>query len=135
MGLLERMRGYDDDVPREFSLSLIPLTKTSSTIVVKGLLVEITLEVINRSTTLPLGLPWRKKDKGNNTLAKKIFFFEGEEPMEEKNRVRRERIAYPWDEFSYHLIKYISCEGRYNVVYGYHLKLLQELRFRENTPP
>ena len=35
---------------------------------------------------------------------------------------------------SYHLIKYISCEGSYSVFYGYHFSLLEELRFGENTP-
>jgi len=31
------------------------------------------------------------------------------------------------------LIKYISCEGRYNIVYGYHFRILEELRFGEET--
>lgn len=102
---------------------------------VKGLSVEITPKVISRITTLHLGLPWRKEDKGNNTLVKKKLFLEWEGPMEEKNGIRRGSIPYPWNELSYHLIKYITCEGRYNVVYGYHFKLLQELRFGANTPP
>ena len=102
---------------------------------VKGLSVEIIPEVINTITTLPLGLPWRKEDKGNNTFAKKRFFLEGEEPIEDKNLVIRGPIPYPWNEFIYHLIKYISCEGIYSVVYGYHFILLQELRFGENIPP
>lgn len=135
MGFFERMRGYDDDVAIEFSLSLIPLTRTNATTVVKCLSVLITSEFISRITTLPLGLPWRKEGNGNNTLAKKIFFLEGEKPMEEKNGVRREIIPYPLNEFSYHIIKYISCEGRYRVVYGYHFRLLQELIFGENTTP
>lgn len=92
MGFFERMKGYDDEVTKGFALSLIPLTRTHATIVVKGLSVEITLEVISRITTLPLGLPWRKEDKVNNNLANKKFFLEGEEPMEEKNGVRRESI-------------------------------------------
>lgn len=75
-----------------------------------------------------------ERRQGNNTLAKNKLFLEGEEPMEEENGVRREIIPYPWSEVSYHLIKYISCEGRYSVVYGYHFKLLQELIFGENTP-
>jgi len=135
MGFSERMRGYDDDVAREFSISFIPLTRASANVVVKCLSVAITPEVISRITTLPLGLPWRKEDKTNNTLAKKSFFLEGEEPIEDKNGDRRESIPYPWDEVSYHIIKYISCEGRYSVVYGYHFRLLQELRFGENKPP
>jgi len=60
MGFFERMRGYDDEVARDFALSFIPLTRTHATTVVEGLSVEITLEVISRITTLPLGLPWRK---------------------------------------------------------------------------
>jgi len=60
MGFFERMIGYDDDVAREFSLSLIPLTRTNANAVVKGLSIVITPEVISRITTLPLGLPWRK---------------------------------------------------------------------------
>lgn len=55
--------------------------------------------------------------------------------MEDKNGVRRESLPYPWNEISYHLIKYISCESRYNVVYGYHFRPLEELRFGADTPP
>jgi len=98
-------------IAREISLSLIPLTRTSATVMLKGLSVAITLEVISRITTLPLGLPRRKYDKGNNTIAKKIFFLEGEEPMEDKSGVRREIIPYPWNEVNHHLIKYIHVKG------------------------
>jgi len=55
--------------------------------------------------------------------------------MEDKNGVRRASLPYPWNEISYHLIKYISCEGRYSVVYGYYFRLLEELRFGADTPP
>ena len=120
MGFFERVRGYDDEVAKDFSLSLIPLTRTHATVVVKGLSVEITPEVIGRITTLPLGFPWRKEDKGNSQIVKKKLFLEGEEAIEEKNGVRRESLPYPWNEINYHLIKYISCEGRYVVVHGYH---------------
>lgn len=94
MGFFERMRGYDDDVAGEFSLSLIPLTRSSAIVVVNGLLVAITPKVINKITTLPLRLQWRKQDKANNTLAKKSFFLEEEELIEDKNGVRREIIPY-----------------------------------------
>jgi len=40
------MRGYDDEVARDFALLLLPLTRTHATTVVKGLSVEITPEVI-----------------------------------------------------------------------------------------
>lgn len=63
MSFFERMRGYDDEVARDFSLSLIPLTRTHPTTMVKGLSVAITPEVKRIITTLPLELPWRKQDK------------------------------------------------------------------------
>ena len=31
-------------------------------------------------------------------------------------------------------MKYMSCEGRLSVVYGYHFRLLHELRFKEDLP-
>ena len=68
MGYFEKLRGYDDGVTREFALSLIPLTTAHATIVVRGLSIELTPELISRITTLPLGVPWRKEDKGDSQL-------------------------------------------------------------------
>lgn len=87
MGLFALLRGYDDDVAREFTLSLIPLARASTTAIVRGLSVTIMLESISKITTLPLGLQWRKEEKSKNTLAKKGFLLEGEEPIEDKNGV------------------------------------------------
>jgi len=103
--------------------------------VVRGLPIELTPELINRVTTLPLGVPWRKEDKGDSQISKRKFFLEGEEPIEDKKGVRRAGLPYPSNEVSYQLIKYISCEVRYSVVYGYHFRLLEELRFGAETPP
>jgi len=125
MGYFEKLRGYDDEVARDFALSLIPLTRVHATIVVRGLSIELTPELISRITTLPLGVPWRKEDKGDSQIAKKKLFLEGEEPIEDKNGVRRTSLPYPWNEVSYHLIKYISCEGRYSVIMGITLGFLK----------
>ena len=66
-------------------------------------------------------------------MAKRKFFLEGEKPIEGKNGVRRDNLPYPWSEVGYQLIKYISCEGRYSFVYGYHFRILEELRFGVET--
>lgn len=57
MGYLEELRGYDDEVAQDFSLSLIPLTRVHATVVVRGLSIELTPELISRITTLSLGVP------------------------------------------------------------------------------
>lgn len=123
MGFFEEMRGYDDEVDIDFSLSLIPLTGTHVIVVVKGLYVELTPEVIGRITIIPFRFPWRKEDKRNIKIAKKKLFLGGEEVTKDKNEVKRERLPYAWNETSYHLTNYMSFGGRYNVVYGYHLML------------
>ncbi len=135
MGLFEKFRGYDDEVAQEFALSLTPHNRIHATVVIRGLAIDLTLELISRVTTLPLGIPWRKEDKGDSQVVKIKLFLEGEEPTEDKNGVRRESLPYPWSEVGYQLIKYISCGGRYSVVYGYHFRILEELRIRVETPP
>jgi len=60
MGFFEEMRGYDDEVDIEFSLSLIPLTGTHVIVVVKGLYVELTPEVIGIITILPFQVALEK---------------------------------------------------------------------------
>ena len=68
-------------------------------------------------------------------MEKRKFFLEGEEPTEEKNGVRRDSLPYPWRYVGYQVIKYTSCEGTYSVVYGYHFRILEELRFGVEAPP
>ena len=66
MGYFEKLRGYDNGVAREFALSLILLTKAHATVVVRGLSIELNPKLISRITTLPLGVPYRKEDKGDS---------------------------------------------------------------------
>ena len=75
-----------------------------------------------------------KRRQSRQSGGKKEILFRGEEPTEDKNGVRRDNLPYPWSEVGYQLIKYISCEGRYSVVYGYHFRILEELRFGLETP-
>jgi len=135
MGFFEKFRGCDDEVAQEFALTLTPHTRIHATVVIRGLTIDLIPKLISRVTTLPLGVPWRKEDKGDSQVAKRKFFLEGEEPTEDKNGVRRESLPYPWSEVGYQLTKYISCEGRYSVFYGYHFRILEELRFGVETPP
>jgi len=53
MGYFEKIRGYDDEVAQDFSLSLIPLTRVHATVVVIGLSIELTSGFISRITNFP----------------------------------------------------------------------------------
>ena len=134
MTFFEKLWGFDEEIVQEFAFSLVPHSRTHATITFRGLSMEINPEFISRVTTLPLGLPWSKDEKPIGHVAKKNFFQNNEHPVEDKNGIRRASIPYPWDEVSYQIIKYISCEGRYNIVYGYHFRILHELRYGMDTP-
>lgn len=45
----------------------------SATIVVRGLTITITPELINIIITLPLGIKWNSEDKVTSAFSKKIF--------------------------------------------------------------
>lgn len=74
MVFFEKLRGYDDEADIYSALSLIPLTGTHTIVVVRGLSINLTLELIRKITTLPLGVPWRKEYKGNSQTRKNEFF-------------------------------------------------------------
>ena len=74
-----------------------------------------------------------KDEKPIGQAPKKNFFQNNETPVEDKNGIRRASIPYPWDEVSYQIIKYISCEGRYSIVYGYHFIIMHELWYGMDT--
>jgi len=129
MPFFERIHGYDEEVAEEFLMSLRPHSKTHATVSFKGLIIELTPKFISRITGLPLGLPWSKEEKPLGLVAKNTFFQPDEHPVEDKNGIRRTSIPYPWGEVRYQIMKYISCEGRYSIIYGYHFRLLHELRY------
>jgi hypothetical protein len=45
-----------------------------------------------------------------------------------KNGVPRSWLLHPWDEMVYILQKFVTCEGRYSIVFLYHIKILLHLK-------
>jgi hypothetical protein len=45
-----------------------------------------------------------------------------------KKGIPRSWLVHPWDELAYLIQKFITCEGRFSIIYLYHIKLLQHLR-------
>ena len=70
-------------------------SQDSATTVVRGLVISLNPKIINRVTTLPLGIKWSKEDKSTSVIAKNNFFTANENPIEEKNGFRRESLPYP----------------------------------------
>jgi len=66
--------------------------------------------------------------------AKKEFFLPEEQFSEDKNEVRRAILHPFWSEVSLQIMKYITCEGQFSIVYGYHFLVLSELRHGMDLP-
>lgn len=81
-------------------------------------------EVINRVTTLPLRVRWKKEERIEVVISKKNIFLPKENPIEDKNGVTREILPYPWDEVAYYVFKYISCDEILNIIYSYQFRML-----------
>ena len=94
LGLFELLKGFDEEIDQEFTVALQSHSKERATIVVRGLAITLSPELISKVTTLPLGVKW-VKERMPRTAAKKIFFLPGEEYIEDKNGVRRESLLYP----------------------------------------
>jgi hypothetical protein len=77
-----------------------------------------------------LGIKRRDKESIN---VKKAFFLPNEKPHEEKNGIKREILPHPCLNVAYHIIKYIT--GRVSMVYSYHFKILNHLKYLLNHEP
>jgi hypothetical protein len=130
----DRLRGYDDEISMEFSLNFQNIRGKEYIIIVRGLEIHVDEATINRVSCLPMDFPWDKDERQEASDDKNLFFLSYEEPIEDKNGVKRERLPEPWPEVAYHLLKYITCEGRLSVVYSYHFIFLHQLRhlFHQN---
>ena len=60
LGFFKLLKGYDDEVAQDFAVALHSQAYDSVTTVVRGLEITITLEIISRVTTLPLGFKWNR---------------------------------------------------------------------------
>jgi hypothetical protein len=94
---------------------------------VHGLHVNVTEGTIVEATGLPqLGVIWFSKKA--SILAAKVNFLRGEEQVKEKGKgIDRTSLPPPWKDVSYFVQRYITCEGRFTIVFNYHFMLLSHL--------
>jgi len=134
MSFCDKLQGYDDEVAEEFLRALKPRSKMLANVNFRGLNLRLTPRFISRVTKLPMGVPWDKEERKLGQKAKKEFFPPGEQFSEDKNGICKTSLLPLWSEVSLQIMKYITCEGRFSIVYGYHFRLLTELRHQMDLP-
>ena len=120
MTFCDKIQSHDDEVTEEFLMSLQPKSNTLATVNFRGLTLNLTPQLISRVTDLPLWIPWSKEERELGQKSKKEFFLPEEQFSEDKNGIWRASLHSFWSEVSLQIMKYITCEGRFSNVYGYH---------------
>jgi len=81
-----------------------------------------------------MGVLWDKEERKLGQKAKKEFFLQEEQFLEDKNGVRITSLQPFLSEVSLQIMRYITYAGRFNIVYGYHFRFLTELRHQMDLP-
>ena len=66
-------------------------------------------DLINKVPKIPRAQPWDKYYRALNIRDKTSFFRSYEEYEDNKNGVKRESLLDEWGEFTYHIMKYLTC--------------------------
>jgi hypothetical protein len=123
LGYFQRLQGFDQQQVLQFAQNL-----QEDHSIVQGVRIPVTEEDIAQVSGLPTnGIRWFSR-KHIILNAQQDFFLPGEQ-IEPKGRgVRLSSLPPPWPKVAKFVKHYLTCEGRYQVVYQYDFVLLSHLR-------
>jgi len=75
LGFFELLKGFDDELDQECLVSLHSEADYKATIMVRGLVITITPDIISAVTTLPLGFRWNREENFSRTASNNILLF------------------------------------------------------------
>jgi len=93
---------------------------------------DINITLIEELLAIITGLEWKRvnwfksqqlKGKGWKTFLNKL-----QGTLYWTKAVSRTWLDDPWKDMTFFIHKYLTCEGRYNIVFLYHIRLLQHLK-------
>jgi hypothetical protein len=120
------MKGFNEDEVLEFSQNL-----TEGYSMVNGVRIPVSEESIVVVTRFPtIGDRWFNR-KTHLLYAQKGFLIDNEQVQTKGRGVDVNSLPDPWGKVTEFVKRYITCEGRYQVVYFFDLILLLHLRHQE----
>ena len=119
IGYFQLLNEFHEETTLQFSLELIRE--------IRGLRIDASKKAVANVTGLPwTGECWFFKKRHNLRVAEE-FLAPGEQVHRRDRGVALETLPIPWDQVTTFLKRYITCEGRYKVVYIYDFILLSHL--------
>jgi hypothetical protein len=118
------LHGFNKDIALEFAKSL-----KLSTATVCRVTIQVTEENIARVTGLSTaGEKWFERKNTSSVTLRQEFIVGDEETQGDKKGTLRISLPAPWPKVSLYIQRYLTCKGRFKMLYGYHFKFLAHLR-------
>ena len=119
---LHNFFGYNKEVTRQFVESF-----NGQKSQIGNLTLCISENFISQVTGLPqIGEKWFKKQHMDEK-AWTLYINKSRKAHNQVHGVARSWLKSPWDELAYLIQKYVTCEGCFNLVFLYHIRILQHL--------
>ena len=118
----EKIQGYNNSVTLDFAMNL-----EGDRYVVRDVPIDFSEKAIAEVTGLPRrGTRWFGKRK--RVMQTEQLFARGGEVLQQRGHgIARISLPPPWDTTVLGIQKFLTCEGRYIVLFHYHFKLLSHL--------
>jgi len=124
MGYFEKLQGFDESVALEFALTLQEGEAT-----VRGIKIPITTEILARVTGLEEeGEAWFERRKPFASLREEFVHGTREILIGDNKGIQRGSLEEPWRHVAFIIQKFLTYEGRFELLFGYHLRLSIHLR-------
>jgi hypothetical protein len=123
LGYFQRLQGFDQQQVLQFAQNL-----QQDHSIVQGVRIPVTEDDIAQVSGLPItGIHWFSR-KHIILNAQQDFLLPGEQVEPKGRGVRLSSLPPPWPKVTEFVKHYLTCEGRYQVVYQYDFVLLSHLR-------
>jgi hypothetical protein len=118
------LRGFNESIALEFAMMLQNQTAT-----VRGIKIPVSVPIIEKVTGFPEdGELWFQRRSSSATLREEFTRGTSEELVGSDKGVLRSSLIEPWRHVAYIVQKFLTCEGRFKLLFGYHFWLLIHLR-------
>jgi hypothetical protein len=121
---LEKFNGNNEEVTKQFAVSF-----NGEKALIGNHSFRISEDTIAQSITIsPEGEKYFKTKQFKEKSWTQFMSRSRVSSVNWKNGVPRSWLLHPWDEMVYILQKFVTCEGRYSIVFLYHIKILLHLK-------
>eukprot|EP01018_Ginkgo_biloba_P037260 Gb_40876 [translate_table: standard] len=124
--LFKKLSGHNEAITNQFME-----TWKNGKVTINGMHIDVSEGLIVEVTGLPNDGELVSRDKMDQVSQLTKFIKENETFCWLDSGIARESLPQPWDRVAIQVMKYITLEGKFRKLFGYHVAILNSLRNRE----